>query len=197
MTVNPYSDFQENWFAFLRRYTIIMNRNLPYALTPTGANPLLSYALMSLLTVNLVSILYEGLDVYIKANNISVKNDKLFYKIEALKLNNHLNDVTGLHILREARNTVAHTNEMLVDGDKLAEYISLVDETFQQLNLTSTRPDYQASFYQDPVEPLTNDIVESVIQRFCLTLNGVEILVFRSRVDFFPNGGWVLTSIHN
>ena len=134
------------WMRFLQNVEMARHYDSPYELERASMprNPIVDAILPTLLYVQLVSLLDEGLEAYRSAKDVPFppkgKQD-LFHRIELLK--DHLRTPSQLHELRKKRKPLAHDPATFINWDELEQAIQLVDRELHGLGLTGERPRYE------------------------------------------------------
>lgn len=135
-----------SWTNFLQQVELAKHYDAPYELELASMprNPILDAILPTLLYVQLVSLLDEGLEAYRAAKGVPFtpkgKQD-LFHRIELLR--DHLRTPSQLHELRQKRKPLAHDPATFINWDELEQAIQLVDRELQGLGLTGERSRYE------------------------------------------------------
>ena len=143
-------DFQKSWRTFLLEWKMAASYHIPYQLQNAPKIPysMLDQLLTSLLFLRAISILDEGLTLYIQIKNISMPRRKyrksLEGRISVLSDEGILDNSKDIHDLRIRRNEVAHESHSHTTWEQLAQDLSVIESSFQKLDLVSDRPHLEA-----------------------------------------------------
>ena len=134
------------WARFLQNVEMARHYDEPYLLELMRKmpNPILDAMLPTLLFVQLMALLDDGLELYRTSKDIEFKprtNQDLYHRIELLK--NALSAPSELHTLRQKRNDLAHPPAAFADWAELGAAIEVVDVELTRLGLIEGRPEYK------------------------------------------------------
>jgi hypothetical protein len=138
--------FQKSWRVFLIEHNAAKNYHLSNLLYmgSTKRNPLLDQLLPSLLFLRAVSLLDDGLKLYIQFKDIPMPRrqyrDSLEGRISVLSDAAVINNADILHCIRKQRNEIAHELELITNWDQLLHYLDLIEASLQKLDLIGCRP---------------------------------------------------------
>lgn len=185
-------DFQKSWRAYLLKWEAAKHYHFPYLLFigRTNRNPLLDQLLPSLLFLRAVSILDEGLKLYIQISDISMPRskyrDSLEGRISVLSKTGILNNSDELHSIRRRRNDVAHEAHLNTNWDQLSQDLDVIEKSLKKLGLVGDRPHLE--YYGERSEMRWVDdpeILGSRDLRWGVKENGIPAMEFSWTETFY------------